>query len=56
MKIILLQDEKKLGKKTFNEKFSNLVYSPKGSPTLAKEDDKRPSYIPNTPEDDFKNL
>ena len=54
--ISLTSIEKKLGKKTFNEKFSNLVYSPKGSPTLAKEDDKRPSYIPNTPEDDFKNL
>ena len=54
--ISLTSIEKKLGKKTFNEKFSALIYMPKGNPCLAKEDDKRPSYNPNSPEEDFKNL
>ena len=54
--ISLTSIEKKLGKKTFNEKFSALVYMPKGNPTLAKEDDKRPDYNPNSPEEDFKNF
>lgn len=52
--ISLASIEKKIGKKVFNEKFAGLVCTPKGSPTLAKEDDKRPDY--NSIENAFKDL
>lgn len=50
----LTQIEKMLGKKLFKEEFAEVVYTPKGNPTLAKVDDKRPEY--NSIENAFKDL
>lgn len=52
--ISLASIEKKIGKKVFNEKFAGLVYTPRGTPTLAKLEDKRPDY--NSIENAFKDL
>lgn len=55
--ISLANIEKLVGKKTFAEKFKSVIYTPQGSPTLVKADDKRVDYIKNpTPQDDFKDI
>lgn len=46
--------EAELGKRAFAEKFADLIVKPKGAPTLAPEDDKRPAW--DSIANDFENL
>lgn len=46
--------EKVLGKKVFTELLGEFVFKPKGSPTIADVQDKRPSY--NSAENDFDEI
>ena len=55
--ISLANIEKKVGKKVFAEKFKSVIYTPQGSPTLVKDEDKRPEFKKNpTPQEDFKDF
>lgn len=49
----LTEAEKLITKEEYDAILAPYIEKPRGAPTLALEDDKRPAYVKNTPEEDF---